>query len=383
MGRDTGEAKVIPIVRPFHPALSEFDTYFRDILKSGLVTNNGTYVRQFEEELSKILGVPTLAFSSGMAALIAMLRAVDVEGMEVICPSFTFPATPNAIVLAGAKPVFADINPDTLCLDAEDVERQINHHTVAVLGVDVFGVLWEPPTHWGDEIDILIDAAPSFGSVLNGGLAANRGKAQIYSFHATKCLSTMEGGALCSNDPELLEKARRIRNFGQDYEGNVTEFGFNGKMMEVCALIGLKQLETFDFRIASRLSSATYLRASLDGIEGLRVYRAPVGQQPVWTYQPVFIEPEFGPSRDDVVEKLKAKGIGVRVYYPACHLLQAYSPMSKHMLGFTRAGSNPIARLSVTRRLASQVISLPIFDEMLDSEIEQIKNAFVDIRNGK
>lgn len=371
---------MIPIVRPSHPRLAEFDTRFDAILKSGKLTNNGQYVQEFEAELTKILGVPTICFSSGMAALIAMLRAVDVEHGEVIVPSFTFPATPHAVVLAGAKPVFADILDDTLCLDPEDVERQINHHTVAVLGVDPYGLMWEPPAHWGDQIDVLIDSAPSFGSTLNGSLGANRGRAQIYSFHATKVFSTMEGGCLCTSDHELMEKAKRIRNFGQDSDGAVTEFGFNGKMMEICALIGLKQLETFDIRLASRVARASALRQALDGIEGLRVQRAPAGQSPNWTYQPVFVEPEFGKDRDTVVAESHKRDIMVRVYYPACHELACYSPMNKHMMGFPRAGNNPIARLSVTRRLASQVISVPVFDDMTDQEIDIIAKAFREIR---
>lgn len=329
------------------------------------MTNNGQYVRKFEEELTSILGVPTLCFSSGMAALIAMLQASDLEHGEVICPSFTFPATPNAIVLAGAKPVFADINPETLCLDWRDVERQVNHHTVAVLGVDPYGLMWDPPVRWDDQVDVLIDAAPSFGSTINGDLGASRGRAQIYSFHATKPFSTMEGGALCSADQGLMERARRIRNFGLDDAGNVTEFGFNGKMLEICALIGLKQLETWDFRLQSRIGSAAKLRQALDGIEGLKVYRAPENQQPTWVYQPVFIEPEFGKSRDEVVQQLRVKGIGVREYYPACHWMPIYGP-PRH--------------LSVATKLALQVISLPVYDFMEDSEIDTIAKAFKEIR---
>lgn len=355
---------MLPIVRPFHPVLEEFDSYFSGCLKTGQVTNNGQYVREFEKELSKILGVPTLCFSSGMAALVAMLRAMDVDGQEVICPSFTFPATPNAIVLAGANPVFADINPQTLCLDVMDVEERATNKTAAVLGVDPYGICWEPPK-WGDEVDILIDSAPSFGSTVHNKLGAKRGRAQIYSFHATKPFSTMEGGCLCSTDFEVMDRAERIRNFGQEQDGSVTEFGFNGKMMEICALIGLKQLEAWDYRVASRIDSAARLRRALDGIEGLRVQRAPLGQQPIWTYQPVFIEPEFGKLRDIVVLGLKAKGIGVRVYYPACHQMEIY---------------NSTASLPVTERLSSQVISLPVYDEMTDREIEMIAKAFREIR---
>lgn len=363
--------KPLPIVRPFHPDLSYFASEFNLALQTGAVTNNGAAVQEFERRLSAVTGIPTLCFSSGMAALVAMLRTCGVEGMEVIVPSFTFCATPHAVVLAGATPVFADIDPETLCLDATDVERKITSRTGGIMPVDPYGILWEWPSHWiKTDLPILIDAAPSFGSEPMG----SRGDAQVYSFHATKPFSTMEGGALCSRNPHLIEKARRIRNFGQGPDGDCDLVGFNGKMPEVNALIGLQQLETFDQRIRSRVESASRLRRALEGIRGLRVQRAPLGQSPIWTYRPVFVEPEFGKSRDEVAAALTERGIGVRKYYSACHLLGAYHN------DFVELADNE--RLPVTELLASQVIALPVYDEMTQAEIVQIADAFRSIQCG-
>lgn len=338
------------------------------ILNSGQVTNNGPFVQQFETALTKHLGIPTIVFSSGMAALIAMLRAVDVARGQVLCPSFTFAATPHAIVLAGGTPVFADVDPEnlSLCLDPQ-LFRNRYRYVKAVLAVDPYGICWDPPD-WPYTIPILIDSAPSFGSDVRDLPPVDRAAAQIFSFHATKPFSTMEGGALCSRDEDLIRRAKVIRNFGQEADGDCAVVGFNGKMLEVCAAVGLRQLEDWGFRSHSRSWSASRLREGLRGIEGLRVQETPPGQRPVWVYLPVFIEPEFGKSRDDVVAELAGRGIQARIYYRACHELSCY------------AGNN--VRFPVTERLAAQVISLSVYDNMTGDEIGYIAQAFREIRNG-
>lgn len=359
---------MLPIVRPFHPRLSLFSKDFSDALDSGFVTNNGRHVRAFEEELTRILGVPTIAFSSGMAALVAMLRACDVEGQEVICPSFTFAATPHAIVMAGAKPVFADIDSETLCLDWYDAERRITAKTAAVMPVDPYGIVCDVPVPWrSGDYDVLIDAAPSFGSLVDDKYPVKRGRAQVYSFHATKPFSTMEGGALCSEDTDLIARAMKIRNFGQDSHGDCSLAGFNGKMQEVNALIGLRNLETWHYRATARVESGIRLRKALDTILGIKVIKPPPGQSSIWTYCPIRVLPNFGKTRDEVAASLVEKGICVRKYYAPCHQLSCYRT------DFTR-------RLPVTEMIGSQVLALPLYDEMENSEIEKIVTALQEIK---
>jgi dTDP-4-amino-4,6-dideoxy-D-glucose transaminase len=340
----------------------------QQILNSGQVTNNGPFVQRFEAALTAHLGIPTIVFSSGMAALIAMLRAVDVAGGYVVCPSFTFAATPHAIVMAGGAPLFVDIDPQSLALSGDALWGLEGHPIKAVLGVDPYGICWRPPENCFVYTPVLIDAAPSFGSDIGELPPVHRGSAQIFSFHATKPFSTMEGGALCSADPDLLNRARAIRNFGQESNGDCAVVGFNGKMMEVCAAVGLRQLEDWGFRSHARSWSASRLREALRGIEGLRVQETPPGQRPVWTYLPVFIEPDFGRSRLAVMGALTALGVQPRAYYwPPCHKLTCYD----------RGESLP-----VTERLAEQVISLPVYDNMTGDEIDHIAEAFRKIRNG-
>ena len=356
----------IPIVRPSHPALEDFEADFNASLESGVVTNDGPWVRMFEAALTEYLGIPTIAFCNGQSALMAMLAASDVRGGEVVLPSFTFCATPHAVEWAGATPRFADIDEKTLCMNEESCHARVGPRTKAILGVDPYGILWEPPLYQGGSIKALSDSAPSFGSrKLRKGSGSD---AKIFSFHATKPFSTMEGGALCSHDLDLINRAKRIRNFGQDASGDCDEPGINGKMMEICAIIGLRQFDRWGDARDARVDHAEELAGALDGIPGLKVIDAPGGQSPIWLYRPVLIQKEFGMSRDSVVQALKRFDIHVRTYYRPCHQLSQY----KHMN----------VSLPVTERIASQVIALPIFNDMKSSEIDRIASALKNLQSG-
>src|SRR5262245_56434075 len=237
--------KPLNIVRPLFPPIASFQAQFAAALQSGQVTNNGPWVVEFERQLEAYVGVPTLVFSSGQAALTAMVKAAGVQGGEVILPSFTFPGTLHVVTWCGATPVFADIRQgQTFVLDPRDVERKITDRTVAILSVDPYGIasdyeaLDELGTHHG--ISVLYDSAPAFGTKVSGQSIGGYGDAQIFSFHASKAFNTMEGGCLCSHDGALIDRARSIRNFGLIASGDSPLAGMNGKMMEICALIGIE-----------------------------------------------------------------------------------------------------------------------------------------------
>lgn len=356
------------ITRTPLPRLGAFSSDFSRCLDTGEVTNNSTHVRALEEALGRILDVPVLCFNSGQSALTAMMLAADLEGGEVICPSFTFVGTAHAVVMAGGKPVFADIDPITLCLDPDDVERKVTSKTRAILGVDPYGVCWEPPKHWQNgDIPLYIDAAPAFGSTPCLYPLAKRGRACIFSFHQSKPFSTMEGGCVASDDAEFMKRIAQIRVFGQDETGDVHALGMNGKMCEVNALVGLRQLDTWQYRATHRIESALRLRHALrTHVPHIRAFHAPLGQECIWTYQPVFVEPEFGVSRETVLQGLRDRGVMARAYYRPVHHLAMYL--------------DPSVKLPVTERLAASVIALPVYDEMTDAEIQQIVNAFREMQ---
>lgn len=356
-------------MRPTFPPLASISDRFATALESGVVTNDGPAVREFEAELTAHLGAETICFSSGMAALVAMLMVEGVEGKEVICPSFTFCATPHAIRLAGGKVVFADIDPVTLTFDPVDVERKIRPRTKAILGVDVYGICcdYSALSVLSSETDVrlILDSAPAFGSTWYGRpIACPMDAPQIFSFHATKPFAVGEGGALCSTDRHFIEAAKKIRNFGMP--GRV---GFNGKMQEVNALIGLEQMKSLFKLLPVRTAAQTALHAALHRIPGLTCIVPPVHQVPIWAYYPILIdEAEFGMSRDAMMTALERRGIMTRRYYPAMHLDDSYTAER--------------TSLPVTERVASQVIALPIYNDMTEYEVDRIAGAVREIRAG-
>lgn len=359
----------LQIVRPVFPPLADFQDAFGEALATGQVTNNGMWVQTFEERLSAFLGVPTLVFSSGQAALLAMLRAAGITSGEVITPSFTFAATPHAIVWSGARPVFAEIRDDmSFGVDPEDVERKITKETTAILAVCPYGI---PCDYAGLEavakrhgIPLLIDSAAAFGARVEDQLVGSRGDAQIFSFHATKAFATMEGGALCTNDANLISAARAIRNFGLEGADAVLA-GFNGKMLEVCAMIGLLKLDVFEAEANQRRNCVQRISKGLSDMDWLSTGRAPEGVDPIWLYLPVTINTEkFGLDRDSVCDMLATQNLMVRKYYsPACHQMSAYANCE------TRG-------LQITERMASEVVALPIYNNMTTAECDGIVECF-------
>jgi dTDP-4-amino-4,6-dideoxyglucose len=365
---------ILPIVRPTFPPLEAISERFSECLRTGQVTNGGRYVEEFEAALTEYLGVPTICFSSGMAALVAMLMAEGVHGRDVITPSFTFCATPHAIKLAGGNPIFADIDEDTLTLDPYDVDRKMTRLTTAIVGVDVFGICCDyddlfrvanKNTTLQHKIAVHYDSAPAFGSLVQGKPTGHFGRSHIFSFHATKPFSVGgEGGCLCSHDESFIAEAKEIRNFGQPHR-----LGFNGKMQEINALIGLEQLDGFPRKMANRVAAANYFMGALEGIDGVTTFN-PVHSMPVWTYYPCLIDKDrFGVSRDDLMSGLLERGIETRRYYPAMHLNEAYWPSQR-------------VKLPVTERIASQIISLPVYNDMSPHECERIAAAIMEMSHG-
>jgi dTDP-4-amino-4,6-dideoxyglucose len=361
------------IVRPSFPPVESFLAAFRAALAAGQVTNNGQWVLEFERKLSEYLGVPTLAFCNGQLALMTMLRAAGIEGGEVIVPSFTFAATPHAVRWCGAEPVFADITHDgSMCLDPGDVERKITPRTVAILGVDAYGIAcdYATLTKLGRRkgLKVLFDSAASFGTRLGGRPIGGYADAQIFSFHATKAFPTMEGGCLCSHDRELLEHAKAIRNFGQGAGGDCAEAGLNGKLTEICALIGLEQLKAFEERAAGRRRAVERMRAGLMQIPGLTLAQ-PVGdQEPIWLYLPVIIDKDkFGLNRDEVAAAFEKENLFVRKYYsPPCH----------HMSVYRGRGELSLPR---TEAVAYNVVALPVYNDMTEFECNGVVQLFREV----
>lgn len=305
------------------------------ILDNHWLTNNGPMVRGLESRIASLLGVKhCIAMCNGTVALEIAIRALGLEG-EVIVPSYTFIATAHALHWQAITPVFADIDPATHNLDPEAVRRMITPRTTGIIGVHLWGraAPVEELQAIADEhgLKLMFDAAHAFGSTYRGQSIGRFGACEVLSFHATKAFNTMEGGAVVTNDDELAEAVQLMRNFGFKGYDNVIHPGTNGKMIEVCAAMGLTNLDGFDDVVAvNRRNHGFYMRA-LNDIPGISVLEYGPSEHNSYHYLVVEVDPHCAVSRDEIVAALHAENILARRYFwPGCHKMKPYRDLFPH-----------------------------------------------------
>ncbi len=241
--------KPIYVTMPTLAPLQEVDVYMEKIWASGVMTHNGPLVQQFEKDFSAWAGVEkTVAVCNGTLAIQLAIRALDLpKGGEIITTPFTFIATISSILYEGYKPVFVDIDPETLNVDPKKIESAITDRTVAILPVHVFGnpcdVEAIDAIAAKHNVKVIYDAAHAVGVMVNGKSVLSYGDVSATSFHATKLLNTSEGGGIVAKDPSVDERLRELRFFGYNAEKDVEWIGTNAKMTEVNAAIGLANLK--------------------------------------------------------------------------------------------------------------------------------------------
>lgn len=305
------------------------------ILDNQWLTNNGPTVQEFEQHIAQYLGVRhCVAMCNGTIALEIAIRALGLEG-EVIVPSWTFVATAHALYWQGITPVFADIDPSTHNLDPDAVRRMITPRTSGIIGVHLWGRA-APVAELqaiADEhgLKLMFDAAHAFGSSYQGQTIGGFGACEVLSFHATKAFNTMEGGAVVTNDDELADTMRLMRNFGFKGYDNVIHPGTNGKMIEVCAAMGLANLEQFDEIVeANRRNHAAYKEA-LAGIPSISLLEYDPDERNSHHYIVIEVDAHCAATRDEIVAALQAENILARKYFwPGCHRMQPYCDLFPH-----------------------------------------------------
>jgi dTDP-4-amino-4,6-dideoxygalactose transaminase len=364
-------AEPLHVGRPNIGNRESFLLHVNQLLDNQWLTNNGPFVREFEERIASHLGVKhCVAMCNGTIALEIAIRALGLEG-EVIVPSWTFVATAHALYWQGITPVFADIDPATHNLDPNAVRRMITPRTTGIIGVH----LWGRPApvqalqSIADEhgLQLMFDAAHAFGCSLGGHTIGNFGRCEVLSFHATKVFNTFEGGGAVTDDDDLAEAMRLMRNFGFNGYDNVIHPGTNGKMPEVNAAMGLVNLEALPQFIAVNGRNHEAYSAALTDIHGVRMLRYDVIDSPNYQYNVVQVDPSFGTDRDAVVTALHAENILARKYFwPGCHRMQPYRDLYPH------AG----LLLPNTLAVADSVIVLPSGDAIGDEHIETIAGVF-------
>ncbi len=305
------------------------------VLDNQWLTNNGPLVQEFEQRIADYLGVKhCVAMCNGTIALEIAIRALGLTG-EVIVPSWTFVATAHALYWQGITPIFADIDPATHNLDPIAVRRMITPRTSGIIGVHLWGraAPVDELQAIADEhgLKLMFDAAHAFGSSHKGQSIGQFGACEVFSFHATKSFNTMEGGAVTTNDDELAEAMRLMRNFGFKGYDNVIHPGTNGKMIEVCAAMGLANLDGFDDVVeTNRCSHAAYKQALAD-IPGIKVLSYDPSERNSHHYIVLEVDSDCPVSRDDIIAALHAENILARKYFwPGCHGMQPYRDLFPH-----------------------------------------------------
>jgi dTDP-4-amino-4,6-dideoxygalactose transaminase len=350
----------IAFPEPLHvgrPNISDPERFI-DMVRGALdrrwLSNDGPLVRELEARIADYVGAKhCVAITNGTIALEIAIRALGLSG-EVIVPSFTFIATAHALHWQGITPVFADIDPETHCLDPASVERLITPRTTGVIGVHLWGrpapvtALETVAREHG--LALLYDAAHAFGVSVDGKMVGSFGDAEVFSFHATKFFNTLEGGAVVTDDDDIAHRARLMRNFGFVGEDAVASDGTNGKMSEISAAMGLVNLDGIQtFIDVNRRNHEAYTR-ELAGLQGVSVLPMPEGDTSNYQYVVLVVDPTCARGRDEILARLRAENVLARRYFwPGAHLMEPYRTL------YPEAAQH----LPVTRRIANSVIVLP------------------------
>jgi perosamine synthetase len=354
------------------PTLGEKELeYVIDCIKSNWISSRGKYVRRFEEDLAKYCGRSEgTATSSGTAALHLALESLGIgKGDEVIVPTLTFIATANAVSYTGAKPVFVDSHPDYWCMDPSKIDEKLTANTKAIVPVHLYGhpCDMKPILDLAEDRSLLVveDAAESHGSEYNGKKTGIFGDVSCFSFYGNKTITTGEGGMCLTDDGSLAQTMRKLRDHGMDpnrrYWHDV--IGFNYRMTNLQAAVGVAQVENLDVFVNARRRNANLYVSSLKEVESVVLQpEMSWAKNSFWNYS-ILLEQGFGMSRDELAEKLERNQIETRPLFLPIHSLPPYSDGD---------------RFSVADNLSRTGISLPNGPSLREDDIKLICRIILD-----
>ena len=364
----------INVIKSSMPPFEEYAKAIRPLWDSVWLTNMGVNHEKLAEKLCEYLKVSNVSlFVNGHMALEMALQAMDLKG-EVITTPFTFASTTHAIVRNALTPVFCDIDPDTYTIDVSKIEELITPHTCAIVPVHVYGCICdvEKIERIAKEhgLKVIYDAAHAFGTEYKGRGIGSFGDASMFSFHATKVFHTIEGGAITTADDELMDKLRKLKDFGIKDEEVVDGIGANAKMNEFCAVMGLCNLEYVDGEIEKRRLVTQRYRERLSGIEGLRILPVQEDVKPNHAYFPIVVDEEvFGNDRQAVIDALKEQDIFTRKYfYPLTSDMDCYR-------GMFDSSKTPVAKWT-----AERVMTLPMSASLASEDVDRICDIVVSCK---
>ena len=349
----------IYVTQPSLPPLEEYVDYLKGVWQSGILTHNGRLVQEFEKQLCNKLDIKNfVTVTNGTIAIQMAIKALGLKG-EIITTPFSWVATISAIKWEGCTPVFCDIDPETLNIDPAQIEALITDKTVAIMPVHVFGnpcnVEQIEAIAKKHNLKVIYDGAHAIGTTVNGKSVLEWGDISATSLHGTKLLNTAEGGGCITTNPELHEKIKRIRFFGHNDAKDIVEDGFNGKMTEVHAALGLANLKYFDEVLADRKHKYLLYRDSLQANPNLSFQKLN-GDGCNYSYFPVIFETEQ--ALLEVEKKLNEQKVFPRRYfYPSLNTLShivKYQPMPE------------------SENIAKRILCLPLYKNLQVDDIERI-----------
>jgi len=370
--------QAIYVTSPFLPPYEEFAKGIKEIWENKWLTNNGPIVKRFEKRLEEYFDNKNIClFNNGTMALQIALQGLGLSG-DVITTPFSFVATTHALYWNKLYPVFSDIEEDYFTLDPKKVEEKITPWTTAILAVHVFG----HPCKLDElqaiadkhKIKLIYDAAHSFGVRVNDKSIDKFGDISMFSFHATKLFHTFEGGMLSFKNRNLKKKLNYLKNFGFEGQFEVVMPGTNAKMNEIQALMGLAVLEYMDEIIKKRKKIYNIYRTRLKEIPGIITVKEHSNNVVYnYAYLPIRInEADYGISSFDLFEKLKEYNVFTRKYfYPLIPDFSCYKSLQI------------VDELTVARKVAEEILTLPIYPDLALDDVHKICNIIEEIRKKK
>jgi len=359
----------IPISQP---SIGEKEiAYVTNAVKSGWISSLGEYINKFEEEYAKSCDVKhALSVSNGTVAIHLSLVALGIgEGDEVIIPDFTFIATANAVKYTGAKVVTVDIDEDTLCISPEAIRKAITLKTKAIIPVHIYGhpANMEEINKIAKEYNLFVieDAAEAHGAEVNGKKVGSLGHVGVFSFYGNKIITTGEGGMITTNNESLYNRMKYLRDHAMSKEKRYwhTEVGFNYRMTNLQAALGVAQLERIDELLAKKKLIFEWYLEELQDIKGIRLnYQAPWAKNVYWMVC-LELDGYTEKQRDEFIRKLKSKNIDSRPYFYPVSDMPMYDKVDT----------------PITHKVYQRGINLPSFFDITKKQVEYVCEIILEI----
>jgi len=340
-----------------------------EAVKSGWVSSKGPFIEKFEEKFSSYIGLKYgISTSNGTTALHLALAALEIKrGDEVIVPDLTFASVANVIIYTGAKPVFVDSHPEYWCIDPSKLEEKITKKTRAIIPVHLYGhpcnmdsIMETAKDH---NLYVIEDCAEAHGAKYKGRKVGTFGDIACFSFYGNKIITTGEGGMCLTKNEDLAEKIRVFRDHGMDTKKKYWHqvIGFNYRMTNLQAALGVAQLEKIDNFIERKRKIAKTYNTFLKNVQGVTLHpEMPWAKNVYWLYSILIDAKKYGINRDDLMEKLAQKGIETRHFFYPMHIMPPYKRYALN------------CHFHVTEKLSSSGINLPSSVKLKEEEIHEV-----------